>query len=287
MYITVLYQTDGLVKFVLSLDGITDLVVEIADTGIQSRLVGLVGAVLIIVAVTGPALAVKDDGAFAVIGIQSPPDLGHGIHIMDAHQVEAEAVQVVLACPVVQGIHHEFAVHGALASGGVAAAGLVVVGEIGINLVIIVRHDLGEIGICRVVGVVVNHIHDDLDARVMQCLDHLLHLRDADVAVVGIAGVGALRHIVVFGIVAPVVVFSKGIGHLRLVHGCIVIHREDLDMGDSQLFQVVDTGGDPALSIYGCALGEGFVFSTVCLRYAGAWIDGEVTDVHLPHDDVR
>ena len=67
-----------------------------------------------------------------------------------------------------------------------------------------------------VIGVVVDHIQDDADVCLVECLYHLLELTDAYLRAIRVSRIAAFRHIVVDRVVAPVV--------LWLVETCLV-HR--------------------------------------------------------------
>ena len=114
----------------------------------------------------------------------------------------------------------------------------------------------------------------------MQGHDHLLELLHTDLAVVGVGGVGALGGVVVHGIVAPVEVLALG-----LVHGAVVVDGQQVQVGDAQVLQVVDTGGN-ALCGGGAFLREGQILAPVGFADAGGVVNGEVTDMELIEDGV-
>ena len=66
-----------------------------------------------------------------------------------------------------------------------------------------------------VVGMVIDHVEDDADACLVEGLNHLFELADAGVRTVGIRRIAALWHVVVDGVVAPVVFV---VSETRLVH---------------------------------------------------------------------
>ena len=254
---------------------VTDAVGEIAEAGGLGRvaLLGHFGAGLAVGAVHVPALAVEDHVGAALMDFGD--DLVDGLHIQQANQVEAEAVDVVFLMPVQHGFHDVLADHLTLGSGVVAAAG-----GVGVHTGEVAGNDVVEAELAGVVNVVVDHVHNHADAMLMQRHDHLLELVDAGCAIIGVGGVGALGGVVVLRIVAPVEGIAGG-----LIHGAVVIDRQQMQVGDAQLVQVVDTGGH-TVGGGGAFLGEGQVLAAVGLGDTGAVIDGEVTDVELVDDGI-
>ena len=260
---------------VVAADVVTHGVGEVGKAGGLGRvaLLGHLGALFLVGAVHIPAFAVEDD-----VGTDCM-DFGHdlvdGLHIQQAHQVEAEAVDVVLLAPVQDGFDDVLADHLTLGSGVVAAAG-----GVGIHTGEVAGNDVVEAEGIGVVNMVVDHVHDDADIMVMQGLDHLLELLHTDRAVVGIGGVGAFGGVVVLRIVAPVEGLAGG-----LVHGGIVIDGQQVDMSHAQIVQIVDAGGG-AVGSRGAGLGEGQVLAAFRRTDAGAVVNGEVTDVQLVDDGI-
>ena len=84
---------------------------------------------------------------------------------------------------------------------------------------------------------VVYDIHIDTKPVCMQCLHHLFHLVDANLAVVWVRTVGALGHIIIFRVVAPVKLRCV---ELCLIHCRIVVTRQYLYMRHTQLLDVVN-----------------------------------------------
>ena len=118
-----------------------------------------------------------------------------------AHQVEAEAVDVHLGDPVAQRVEDHPQALGVRGVDGVAAAGDVPVGvghRLGVRL--LRRRAYDALVVAAVVeaaeaqrraeraglgGVVVDHVEDDLEAGLVERLDHLLELGDLLAAVAG------------------------------------------------------------------------------------------------------
>ena len=68
---------------------------------------------------------------------------------------------------------------------------------------------------------IVNDVHDDTDARIMQALNHFLHFQDPDFRLVGIGRIGSFRNIEVLRIIAPVVLLQR----LQLIDCGKIGHR--------------------------------------------------------------
>ena len=224
-------------------------------------------------AAAGPALAVED--RLGVDGVDRLLDGLHGLDIVQGHEIEAEAVDVVLLRPVGHGVHHVLAEHDPLGGRLVAAAGAVGGGAGGVVAVVVIGYDLVQAGV-DVKGVVVDHVHDHAHAVLMQGLDHLLELVDPDLAPVGIHGVGALGGVVVLGVVAPVELRRV----LGFVHGGVVVDGLEVDVGDPQVPEIVHADGH-AGGVGQAALGKGQVLAR---EPASRNAVGEVADVDLPDD---
>ena len=127
---------------------------------------------------------------------------------------------------------------------------------------------------------VVDDVHDDVDALGFKGLHHFLQLPDPDVTVVGIGGIDALDHVVVEGIVAPVE------GRLRLIVG-LVEDREELDGIDAEPDDRVEAGRDAlaVLLVGSSAFDEALVEMAVRGRSAPSLRRGDVGHVGLVDDE--
>ena len=204
----------------------------------------------------------------------------HRFDVVDAHKVEAESVDVVFLHPVHAGNDHEAAHHFVVAGGLVAAGRAVGISAVLVQAVEVSGAHAAQGAAFCVIGVVVHHVHNDPEAGLMEGHDHLLHLPDTGFRIPRIGAVGALRGIIVLGIIAPVVLRIEGIG---LVHRCIVERGQELHVCDSQFFKMVDAGGKPVRA-HGALFGEGQEFAG--MRRPGCGADGEIPVVHLVYDDV-
>ena len=203
---------------------------------------------------------------------------------MQRHEVKAEAVDVIFLCPISAGIYHILAEHLLVGGGLVAAAGAVGIGCAAGHSVVVARNGFAEAGAVGQIGVVVNNVHNNGDASVMERLHQLLELLDPDVAVIGVGGVGAFGNVVVDRVIAPVAV--GGGGGDRLVDGAEVIDRLELNGVDAVLDEIIHAGGHGAcLTVErGAALGKGKISALVLFADAGIGGDGEVTHMCFPND---
>ena len=121
-----------------------------------------------------------------------------------------------------------------------------------------------------VVGMVIHHVENHPDARLVEALHHLFEFTDTRFRLVGIGGVAALGNVVVHGVVAPVVLpFVE----TRLIDRAEVVAGQDVDGIHAELFQMVDGPG----------LCEREELAGIFRVLSG---DGEVTVVHLVDDEV-
>ena len=242
-----------------ALDGIPGVIAEDADPLVQHGQIVFVGFVPVEGADAAlPGLAIHQDVPAAGELIQFGPEQVHGLHVVQAHQVEPEAVDVVLPGPVEDRVDEIPPGHGALAGKLVAAAAAVGKAAVRVLPEKVIGHGIVQ-GILGAVGVVVHHVHHHPDARCMEGGDHLPALPDAHLAPGGVGGVAALRHIEVGGVVAPVILPQQ---RLCLVHAAKVKNGHQLDVFYPQPLEVVQAGGVDAVAVQGGALlGKGHIFA--------------------------
>ena len=165
-----------------SAQGIAYIVAEgcdtrhLADVGFYAQLFRRQGAL------TGaPAFAVDEDTwIYLVHGLT---DVVHRLDVVNAHEVEAEAVDMVLANPIEHALRHKASHHRTLRSCFVTTAGTIAIYLAPILLllvpiIIILKCPL-EVAMLYVIGVVIDDVEDDGDASLVQRLNHLLELADA------------------------------------------------------------------------------------------------------------
>ena len=188
-------------------------------------------------------------------------------------QVETEAVDVHLLHPVAQRIEDHLqrgvvaGVEAVAGTGVVAVVGRVLPRQVVVGLVVQAAPRQRGAALVTLGRVVVDHVQDDLDARLVQRLDHVPELVDRV-----LAGVAAGRRKEGQRVVAPVV------GQPHLDQGALadgLLHRQQLHGGHAQALEVLD-GGRRGHALVGAAqLGRHV--------RVGA---GEALDVHLVDDTV-
>ena len=227
-----------------------------------------------------PAFAIEDD--VGITSLNGGDDLVDGLNINQTGQVKTEAVDVVLLYPVEDGVHDVVSGHGALGGEVVADTGAVGPVVLAPEAGEIVGNDLVVAEVTTVIGVVVNHVHDHIDALGVEGLNHLLHFGNTDLTVVGIGGKGAFRNIEVLGIVAPGILLP--VGQVVLVHTGMVVNRHQLNVGNTQLLDVIQCGG--TAQIISTLLGQAQVLASPRFLNTGGGVDGHLTNVHLVDDGV-
>ena len=215
--------------------------------------------------------------------IQCSTNLLHRLEIMNAHEIEAEAIYLVVLGPVGHRVNDVVADHGTLGSSVVAHTR--VTRHLAVSGVaeVIARNNLAERMLRGVKHVVVHHIHHHTQAGIVNALDHFLGFLDAGCRVSSIRRVRTLRNVVVLRVVTPVVV---GIVQcLRLIDGCVVEEWLQLNMSDTQLLQVVNTGR-LASSILRTRLHEAQISSALGLIHTRGWGLSEVANMGFSDDGI-
>ena len=227
----------------------------------------------------GPALSISDDAWINLV--QRLTQLVHRLDIMDRHQIKPETIQMIFLGPITHRLDDVFPHHRMIAGGLISASRAVAKASIGPHPVKIARNGPLESALLGREGMIVNHVKDHPDARLMQGLYHLLKLLDPYFWIVRISGIRTLRHIIVFGIISPVI--------LVLVERCLVNGREvergqDMHMRDAQFLKMINTG---LLTTGGhrAPFGQGQEFPL--MLNTGCWMYREVTVMHLIDDNIR
>ena len=133
---------------------------------------------------------------------------------------------MILVNPVFYALNHKLTHHRLLRCSLVTAATAVAVLTIGCFAIEIVGIGALEVGVLDVVGVVIHHVEDNTDTSLMQGLNHLLELVDSNLGLIGIGRIASLRHIVVHGIVTPVVLVIAQSG---LIYRTVIVAGQDMD----------------------------------------------------------
>ena len=189
-----------------------------------------------------------------------------------AGQVEAEAVDVQLGDPVAQRVEHQLQGVRVAEVQRVAAAGVVpvqravaVLQPVVADVVQAAQRQRGSL-VVALAGVVVDDVDQHLEAGGVQRPHHRPELRDL-LAAAPARGVARVRREVAEGVVAPVV-GQAAAQQVRLGHE--LVHRQQLDGGDTQADQVLDGG----------RVGQPGVGAAQLLRHARV-LRGEALDVQL------
>ena len=192
-------------------------------------------------------------------------------------EVEPETVDVHLGHPVAQRVHdqlqhvrvaHQQAVAGAR---GVVVVRLVLVDEAVVGRVVDAAEADGRAELVALGGVVVDHVEDDLDARLVQRLDHALELGHLLTAG-AVCRVAVVRREEPDRVVAPVV--RQALVAQREVVDELV-HRHELDGRDAEPLEVLDDH----------RVGDAGVGAADLLRDVGVGL-GEALDVGFVDDAV-
>ena len=190
-----------------------------------------------------PTLAVENN--VGVDRLRLLADEVHRLDVVDAHEVETEAVNMILLHPIFDALYHVLAEHLCLRCRLIAAAGGIGWCAVGIVTEEISRRSALETALPKVEDMVVNDIHHDADACLVQCHHHLLELPDAGGGGVGVCAVRPFRHVVVDRVVAPVVGGRHAVAPAvsiagSLVDAAVVVRGQEMDMCHAKLFQMVD-----------------------------------------------
>ncbi len=294
-----------LVEGAAAADGVTGPVGEGGDAGSGHVLLrGLHEAGVVGDLAEVPAFPVEDDllavdpvlgDGQGVEGRADGQDVG--LRVV-AHQVEAEAVDLVLLRPGDDRVDDQAPHHGVL-GGGVGAAGGGGDGAVRQQALVVAGDDAVQDGLVRLArgdGVVVDDVHHRAQPGPVEGLDHPAELDGAGRAV-RVARVAALGDGVVQRVVAPVVRVLRGRGghagllflrvggvHLEVAGGLGAVGgllRDGADVEGRQEVDVRGPGGSQVAQVPHArrgGVGEGQVLAGVG---GGAVRDGEVADVQL------
>ena len=134
-----------------------------------------------------PTFAIHEDTRVNLV--QFGTDGVHGFNVVDTHQVETEAVDVVFVHPMEHGFYHVLAHHGTVRSGFIATTRCIGILAFRIEAIEIARHGLFEVAIYDVEGMVVHHVEHHADACLVERLNHLLEFLDTHARVVRVGRV--------------------------------------------------------------------------------------------------
>ena len=187
--------------------------------------------------VHGPAFTVENN--IGVVGMNGCHHFPDGLNIDQAHQIKAEAVNVVFIRPVFHTVNDILAYHAPLGSGVIAAAGSVGKDIVCFPAEISAGQHI-EAESFGVVDMVIYHVHDNTQSGVMEGFHHLFHFFHTDFSMEGVCCIASFGNVEVGRIIAPVILLSDA---AAFIHTAIVIDRQKMHMGDTQLPDVGNTGG--------------------------------------------
>ena len=163
-------------------------------------------------------------------GNGSITNLIHRLDVVDTHQVESESVDVVFSHPILDTLNHIGLHHWAIGSRLVTTTRTIGKASIFLLAEEITRSGQFEIRGGSIHHVIINYIHYHTNACLVASHHHLLELIDSDGRVVRVGAITSIWHIVVQGVVAPVVLMLFECG---LIDRSIVITRHDMNMRDT------------------------------------------------------
>ena len=123
-----------------------------------------------------PSLSIDKDRR--VDGIHGSTDGVHGLDIMDAHEVEAKTINVIFIDPVFHALHHHLSHQWSVAGCLIAATRTIgVVAQWRLTVEIVGEGAL-EVAPLNIESVIIHHVENHPDTRLMKRLHHLFKLPD-------------------------------------------------------------------------------------------------------------
>ena len=129
----------------------------------------------------------------------------HRFHVMNSHQVEAEAIYIELLYPVEQRVNHKLAEHLVLTGCLAPHSSSILERAVRIHPIVIIRYRSLESRIIGRVDVIINNIQCHRNSRIMVGLNHCFQIANRLRWVSRIAGKARLRSMIVLWVIAPVV----------------------------------------------------------------------------------
>ena len=121
-----------------------------------------------------PTFSIKENAR--IQSIHRLPNSIHCRHIVNAHQIKAETIDLVLFYPVREGINHVLAVHFMLTCRLITDTCPILEAPIWLHPVIIIRNCILERTMLSWVGMIVDHIYDYRNPSFMISPDHSFKL---------------------------------------------------------------------------------------------------------------
>ena len=145
---------------------ITGVIAECADLtadGFQAVLITQHNRIGQVGVISSPGFPIDQLFALAIFCVQGVLDRFHQLLIQQAHQIKAEAVNMVFLHPIQAGIENVLTHHAALGSHIIAAAGSIGQAAVGFLAIIVTGHGPLQPGVIHI-GMVVYHFHDHPEA---------------------------------------------------------------------------------------------------------------------------
>ena len=171
-----------------------------------------------------PTFSVKKNAR--IQSIHRLPNSIHCRHIVNAHQIKAETIDLVLFDPVREGINHVLAVHFMLTSRFIPDTCPILEATIWLHPVIIIGYCILERTMLGRIDMIVDHIHDHRNSCLMISSDHGFELFH------GLFRIGWIRRKasfwcrIILNVVAPIV------GHLAFFVVLFKAIRDRLQLHD-------------------------------------------------------
>ncbi len=195
-------------------------------------------------------------------------------------QVKTETIDMVFLCPVHNRIYNILPHHFSFRSSIISTSGSVRIASVRICSWEVTRYNFIKTESIRIIYMVVNYVHDNVDTIIMKGLNHLFHFFYSDISVIRICRIRTLRNIVIDRIIAPVIL--SGI-QFCFIYGTVIINRKQMKMGDTQVSQIVNTC---CFTVWCCCscLCKCQIFTLICIWHTGTVIDRKISYMQFIDD---
>ena len=213
--------------------------------------------------------------------IECPTNLIHGLYVMDAHQVEAETVDMIFPGPIADRLNHETPHHRTFTSRFIATSGSIRPFPFLVRPVKIPRYRTFEIASFRDRGMIVHHVHHYPDTCPVKGHHHLLEFPDTHIRFVRVGGIRTFRHVIILRVITPVVLWFV---ELRLIHRGEIERRQQLYVGHPQFLQMVEPRFLPQISLCPLLRERQKLASVMNARYG---INGKIPVMQFINNNIR
>ena len=134
---------------------------------------------------------------------------------MNSHQVETEAVDMILVYPMQNRFYHILTHHRAVAGSLVTASRSIRIRAVGLLTIEIAGNGTLKVAVRSIESMVIYHIEHYTDACLMQSLHHLLEFTDTNLRRIRVSRIGTIGYIVVLRVISPVIFILIQLG---LIH---------------------------------------------------------------------